>query len=356
MDKSRKINQLKLQYTSTILEALRRMDETYKRLLLIFDGEKFVNILSIGDIQRAIIKNKALDTPISDILRAETRLARKGDSSEFIKAQMLQFKAECMPVIDEDHNLVDIFFWEEFFQEQERNSDNHLQLPVIIMAGGKGTRLQPLTNVIPKPLLPIGEKTIIEEIMDRFVKVGCNQFYLSVNYKAETIKHYFSELNSKDYLIDYFQEEKPLGTAGSLFLIRDKIQTTFFVSNCDIIIEEDYLEILKYHTKNNNELTIVSALKHYPIPYGTIKTIEGGILQELIEKPDLTFQINSGFYILEPHLLNEIPVNEFFHITTLIENIQKRKGRVGVFPVSQGSWMDIGTFQDYQNQLTHITT
>jgi dTDP-glucose pyrophosphorylase len=350
-NKIHKINQLKLGLHSTMLEALRKMDETYKRLLLVFDERKFINVLSIGDIQRAIIQNKALNTPISDILRRETRLARQGDSIETIKAQMLQFKAECMPMIDEDNNLVDVFFWEDFFSEKERKPEISLKLPVVIMAGGKGTRLIPLTNVIPKPLLPIGEKTIIEEIMDRFLRVGCNQFHVSVNYKAETIKHYFNQLNSPVYLIDYFQEDKPLGTAGSLFLVKDKIQTTFFVSNCDIIIEEDYSEILKYHKENQNELTIVSALKHYPIPYGTIKTKEEGILSELIEKPELTFQINSGFYILEPHLLNEIPENEFFHITTLIENIQKREGRVGVFPVSEGSWKDIGTWEEYFNLI-----
>lgn len=351
MDKKNKINQIKLPLNSSLLDALRKMDKTYKRLLLIFNGDEFINVLSIGDIQRAIIQNKSLDTPITDILRKETRLAKSGDTMDSIKAQMLQFKAECMPVVDDENNLIDVFFWEEFFTENQRSSIEDLKLPVVIMAGGQGSRLKPLTNVFPKPLLPIGEKTIIEEIMDRFLKVGCNQFFISVNYKAETIKHYFSELNSKDYLIDYFQEERPLGTAGSLFLIKDKIQSTFFVSNCDIIIEEDYSEILKYHKGNNNELTIVSALKHYPIPYGTIKTIEGGILQELIEKPDLTFQINSGFYILEPHLLNEIPENEFFHITTLIENILKRVGRVGVFPVSEGSWKDIGTWEEYMNLI-----
>lgn len=141
--------------------------------------------------------------------------------------------------------------------------------------------------------------------------------------------------------------------AGSLFLIKDKIDTTFFVSNCDIIINEDYSGILKYHRENKNELTIVSALKHYPIPYGTVKTKEKGILFELKEKPELTFQINSGMYILEPHLLNEIPENKFFHITQLIKNIQKRKGRVGVFPISQRSWKDLGQMDDYIKLLSN---
>jgi ADP-glucose pyrophosphorylase len=173
-------------------------------------------------------------------------LAKEENSFNEIKALMLKWRAECMPVVDDKKKLVDIYFWEDVFGEKEHRIQSKLNIPVVIMAGGKGTRLKPLTNVIPKPLIPIGEHTIIEEIMDHFVKVGCHDFLLSVNYKAETIKHYFSQLKHKPYNVSYFQEEKPLGTAGSLFLIKDKIKTTFFVTNCDIIIDEDYSEILKY--------------------------------------------------------------------------------------------------------------
>lgn len=323
------------------------MDAANKKLLLVFDEEKFINILSIGDIQRAIIKNCPLETPINNILRNNTRIALETDSFDSIKQTMEEFRIECMPVIDIHNKLVDVYFWEDVFGKDKGINTNKLNLPVVIMAGGRGSRLKPLTNILPKPLIPLGKKTIIEEIMDRFVEVGCDTFHLSVNYKAETIKHYFEQLNNTEYHLNYFQEEKPLGTAGSLHLIRDKIKTSFFVSNCDIIIDEDYSEILNYHRHNNNELTIVSALKHFPIPYGIIETISGGVLDKLKEKPELTFQINSGFYIMEPNLLIEIPQNEFFHITHLIENIQKRKGKIGVFPVSEGSWKDIGAWDEY---------
>ena len=345
--KNTKIEKISISDTSTILEALKCMDKTYKRLLLVFKDNVFLSLLSIGDIQRAIINGVNLDTSISKILRDNIRLAKKENTFDEIKALMLKWRAECMPIVDSDGNLIDVYFWEDVFGEEEKIQKANLELPVVIMAGGKGTRMRPLTNVIPKPLIPIGKNTIIEEIMNRFVEVGCNDFQISVNYKAETIKHYFKELNNKHYKLGYFQEEKPLGTAGSLFLIKDKITTTFFVSNCDIIIDEDYSEILKYHQENKNELTIVSALKHYPIAYGTIETSNGGVLTKLIEKPDLTFQINTGMYILEPHLLKEIPENTFFHITHLIENIQKRKGKVGVFPISEGSWKDIGEWDEY---------
>ena len=142
-----------------------------------------------------------------------------------------------------------------------------------------------------------------------------------------------------------------MGTAGSLSLIKEKINNTFFINNCDIIIEQDYSEILDYHKKNNNEITIVAALKHISIPYGTLETGENGILLEISEKPEYTFKINSGMYVLEPQLINEIPENTFYHITDLIEKVRSRNGKVGVFPVSEKSWVDIGNWNEYIKML-----
>ena len=142
-----------------------------------------------------------------------------------------------------------------------------------------------------------------------------------------------------------------MGTGGSLALLKNKITKTFIVSNCDILIEQDYFEILAYHRKNKNEITIVAALKHYPIPYGIVETGDNGQLLDLKEKPELTFKINSGMYILEPHLLDEIPEDEFFHITQLIEKVKDRYGSVGVFPVSEKSWKDVGLLSEYIDLL-----
>ena len=346
-NKTKKIKDISISCQATILEALKMMDDTYKRLLLVFDDEKFINVLSIGDIQRAIIRNQSMDTTLNKILRKETRLSYEHESFSEIKKRMLKYRAECMPVLDDKGNLKDVYFWEDIFPVEERRIKRNLQLPVVIMAGGKGTRLKPITNVLPKPLIPIGEKTIIEEIMNLFLNVGCDKFFISVNYKADMIKHYFQTLNNQKYTIEYFEEEKPLGTAGSLYLLKQKINQTFLISNCDIIIEEDYGEIFNYHKENQNELTIVAALKHYPIPYGIIETGDNGILYSLTEKPELTFKINSGMYILEPHLINEIPENTFFHITDLIDKVKNRGGKVGVFPVSENSWKDIGDWDEY---------
>lgn len=329
------------------------MDALDKKLLIVLDRGKFQGLLSAGDIQRAVIQNKPLEVEVQTVLRKNIKIATPSDSFETIKQMMLEFRMELCPIVDSKYEIEKVYFWEEVFLEKEPQPKKTFNLPVIIMAGGFGTRLKPLTNVLPKPLIPVGDMTIVEQIFERFNRHGCKNFHLSVNYKAEFIKYYLKSQNLP-YNINYFQEDKPMGTAGSLSLLNGSIKETFFVSNCDIIIEQDYSEILDYHYSHKNEITVISALKHYPIPYGTIETTEKGKLVKLTEKPELTFKINSGMYILEPHLLDEIPNNEFYHITHLIEKIRKRKGRVGVFPVSEKSWKDIGEWNEYLKLIRPI--
>jgi dTDP-glucose pyrophosphorylase len=342
-----RVDKLLISESANLTDALKQMDKVDKKLLIVVDESgKYKSVVSVGDIQRHLIENQNFEATVLSILRPLVRVANSTQSLEEIKQEMLNFRTEFMPVIDNDA-LIGVYFWEDIFGEVQRKKETVLNLPVVIMAGGKGTRLKPLTNVIPKPLIPIGDKTILEEIMDKFVAVGCNQFYLSVNYKAETIKHYMLELQNETYDISYFQEDKPLGTAGSMYLLKDKLNSTFFVSNCDIIIDQDLEDIYNYHKTNKNDITIVSALKHHTIPYGTIETKKNGILEKLSEKPQVNYQINTGVYILEPHVLNLLPQDEFYHITTLIEKIKENNGRVGVFPISEGAWQDIGEWDEY---------
>lgn len=344
------IQQVIVQKDCPLHHALKQMDEINRKLLIVANNDgTFFSLLSIGDIQRAIIRNLPLNTKVSEIVRQDVTVAHPEDDLEKVKQRMKIRRNELMPIIDSQNRVVDIIFWEDLFTESRLavSEDKKLNLPVVIMAGGKGTRLAPLTNVWPKPLIPINKKTIIEDIMDKFVEVGCDEFYLSVNYKANVIKQYFENLNSPSYKISYIQEKKPLGTAGSLYLLKDKIFSTFFVSNCDILIDEDYAAIYEYHRTHHNEITIVAAIKSFPIPYGTIETGDGGQLKSIQEKPELSFKINTGMYILEPDLIQEIPENEFFHITTLIENVHNEGRKVGVFPISEGSWNDIGTWNEY---------
>jgi len=334
---------------SSILSALKRMDDqAVKSLLVSNDNIHLVGILSIGDIQRAIIKGVSLNEPVSSIMRSNPRVVFTDKDSGTIKDLIIKHRMEFLPVIDEhSKELLNVYFWSDFFPDRVIGPASQFNIPVVIMAGGLGTRMKPLTNVIPKPLIPLGAKTIIEHIFDRFAMHGCSGFFISVNYKAELIEYYLKEQQLK-YSLSFLKEEKPLGTAGSLSLLKGIIDQTFFVSNCDIIIEQDYSEILDFHRINQNKITIVAALKHYPIPYGIVETGENGSLESLVEKPALNFKINSGMYILEPELLEIIPKGEFYHITDLINSVIKGNGKVGVFPVSEGSWKDIGEWESYQ--------
>lgn len=340
-----------IQPNTTLLDALKKMNEIKRKLLIVNEEKKFVGVLSIGDIQRAIINKHLITDNVVNILRTEITVCRVSDSPEFVKKQMLKKRTEYMPILDESNNLIALWYWEDIFGDDFKRKEVSLNLPVVIMAGGKGTRLKPLTNVLPKPLIPINEKTIIEDIMDRFVEVGCSDFYISVNYKSDLIKFYLDNLDNKNYKITYFEEDKPLGTAGSMFLIKEKIKKTFFVSNCDILIKQDMEEMYNYHHENNNVITIISALKTYIIPYGTIYTEKGGKLLRLDEKPEQLVQINTGMYILEPEMLYEIPENKLFHITDLIERVKSKNLKVGVFPIPETSWQDIGMWKEYYQHI-----
>lgn len=333
----------------TILEAMKKMDKIKMKILFVFNEKIFEGILTLGDIQRAIIKGSSLSDGVKNILDRNKIYADESESIQSIKAKMEAIRAECMPVL-RGKELVNVYTWEELFGQNQELQKPLITLPVVIMAGGKGTRLQPITNVIPKPLVPIGDKTILEVIMDQFESIGCHKFYMSVNYKADMMKYYLSQLDHK-YNIEFFMEDKPLGTIGSVSLLKGKITTPFFVSNCDSINEQDYRDVWDYHKNNHNDMTIVTMVKSFKIPYGVIETGEGGLMTALKEKPEQTYQVNTGVYILNPELIDEIPEGEFFHITHLMEKIQKRGGRVGCFPVSEHSWKDMGEWKEYLKMI-----
>ncbi len=333
--------------SATMLDAFKRMDETYKKLLLVLNNDIFIGLISAGDIQRAIIRNIPLDTSVIKLIRPNIRFAGTDTTIEEIRIQMLEHRMEFMPVVSNEQKLAKVVFWEDLFGVPHTVTKPPLDAYVIIMAGGSGTRMKPITNVIPKPLIPIGEKPIIEHIIDNFIKIGCRKFYLSINYKADLIKYYFDSNPNTNYTINYIQESKPLGTAGSLKLLEGTIKETFFVTNCDILIDQDYRDVWEFHKENQNELTLVSSLKSFSIPYGTLKIGENGSLLELNEKPTFSYFINAGMYIIEPMLLQNIPRDSIFNITDLIEQVKARKGRIGVFPVSEGSLRDIGNWSEY---------
>lgn len=342
----KKIQSRTIQSNISVLTAMKKMDEERVKLLFVYEGEEFIDILTIGNIQRSIISGVEMSSPVAEMIESNKTYASVHDSIDEVKKLMKSFRAECMPILDDNRILIDVIFWDEVFSGTKIPNGKKIELPVVIMAGGKGTRLKPITNVIPKPLIPVGDKTILEEIMDQFEGIGCKEFYMSVNYKSDMMRFYLNQLNHK-YQIEFFEETKPLGTIGSVSLLKGKINTPFFVSNCDIVIEQDYRDVYEYHQNNRNDITIVTAVKSIRIPYGVIETGENGLMTGLKEKPEQTYMINTGVYMLNPDLIDEIPEGEFFHITHLMEKVQARGGRVGCFPVSENAWRDMGEWSEY---------
>lgn len=348
---SEKIKTIIVDTSNTIIQTMKLMDERRTKSLLVFNKDHFVGMITNGDLQRAIIANRPFDASIGSIVdNTNKKYAHTDDDEELIKSWMLEVRAEMMPVIDSRGKLVKVIFWNELFNEPQKDNRKNINLPVVIMAGGKGTRLKPITNVIPKPLVPIGDKTILETILDQFEEIGCTKFYMSVNYKADIMRYYLGQLEHQ-YNIEFFQEDKPLGTIGSVSLLKGKIATPFFVSNCDILIDQDYRDVYEYHQNNHNDLTIVTAVKSFKIPYGVIETGDDGLMTGLQEKPDITYMINTGVYLLNAECIDEIPEGEFFHITHLMEKIKQRGGRVGCFPVSENAWKDMGEWPEYLKMI-----
>lgn len=345
-----KIKRIIITLSTSLLDAMKQMDEVKVKTLMVFENGRFEGLVTIGDIQRAIINNISLQEPVSHILNKKKVYGYQLEDEDVIKDKMRKMRAEVMPILNNQDELVDVWFWDDLFKKTELLQREKINLPVVIMAGGKGTRLKPITNVIPKPLIPIGDKTILEEIMNQFEGIGCQNFYMSVNYKSDIMRYYLDQLDHH-YNIEFFEETKPLGTIGSVSLLKGKITTPFFVSNCDIIIDQDYRDVYEYHLNNRNDLTIVTAVKSIKIPYGVIETGTDGLMTGLQEKPEQTYMINTGVYILNPECIDEIPKGEFFHITHLMEKIKARGGRVGCFPVSEHAWRDMGEWPEYLKMI-----
>lgn len=345
-----KIQRYIIDIQSNLLDALSLMDKIDCKLLLVFENGEYTNLLSIGDVQRCILKYGKTDVKLHNALRTNVRVGYSNESLEMHKRLILKYRIAFLPILSEEGKLVDVIFWDELIKEEftKMKNQDFKNIPLVIMAGGKGTRLEPITHIIPKPLIPLGKKPIIESIIDSFVDYGINEVIVSVNYKADLIKYYFNTIEDKEYTLDYVNEDKPLGTAGSLKLLEGKVKGTFVVSNCDIFIKDDYSEILKYHKQQGCALTAVAVVKSFDIPYGTMEIGNQGMLLTLKEKPSYSYYVNSGLYILESEVLTEIPKDQFYHITELMQQLMDKGKKVGVFPVSEKSWLDIGNWQEYQ--------
>lgn len=324
----------------SIFEAMQKIDENGYGIAFICENMKLRGVISDGDIRRYMLKHGDLEASVQTIANFKPKfllIDSKENSQEYIKRN----KITAIPILDRYHKLVRIDLANHVTIYAAKKLNNQ----VVIMAGGKGTRLYPYTNILPKPLIPIGEKTITEHIIERFERVGCTEFCMIVNYKKNLIKAFFSD-NERETNVTFVEEEKFLGTGGGLKLLMGKMKDSFFMTNCDILIEEDYSLIMEYHKEQGNICTMVCVEKKVEIPYGIVELDDKDNVKNLKEKPAYTFLTNTGLYVLEPSFLDEIPNDTFIHITDVIKQCVQKGEKVGVYVISEDSWMDMGQLEE----------
>lgn len=341
------INKFLINPDKTIEEALKLIQKNSRRCLVVVDKrKKLLGTLSDGDIRGALLENKKLKDKIFSFYNKKAKFIFKNKIKKE-KLQYLQKNFDLVPIVNEDKTVEDIVF------PGKKNKNASLNIPVVIMAGGKGTRMHPITKILPKPLIPLNDKPIISHIIDSFTNSGVKHFVISINYKSEIIKAYFKE--NEDHLkIQFLEEKTPLGTIGSLSLLKNKIKKDFIVINCDTILKIDYKDLFSFHKKNRNYVTIVASAKEFKIPYGVCNIDKKGNLKKINEKPNYNFLVSSGIYLINPKILKHIPKNKKFDFNEFIKILLQKNIKIGVYPIDDNLWIDVGKLSEYNKALKLI--
>ena len=342
---------------ASIKEALKKLNISAEGVLLVLDEDKkLIGTLTDGDIRRAILAGKELKDTIEGVFNPKPSVLYEDNfDAEEARALFLNKRFSLIPVLTRRREVSRYITWTDFFSGEvlPRKTRKKVDIPLVIMAGGKGTRMKPFTSVLPKPLIPIGEKTVLEHIIDEFLQNGITQYYFTLNYRGEMIRAYFDGIE-RSYDVKYIWEKEFLGTAGSLRFFVNDAPKCFFVSNCDIIVKADFSDVLDFHRSNGSWLTIISALQHSIVPYGVVHFSNGGKVESIQEKPEYSFTINTGVYILDKRCLSYIPENRVFHMTDLIQTLMDDHKPVFTYPINEGEYIDIGQWEEYRNALDRL--
>lgn len=342
--KERMIKYMKAEivYTSSsFFEGIKKLNASINQFILIVDQNEILQgTITDGDIRRAILRGKSLQVPITEVMNPSPIYVSANLSKEEQLAFMKQRKVRQLPLVDENKRVQDVLFYDDMTVVKEKTNT------IILMVGGLGTRLRPLTNDLPKPMLPIGGKPILENIIMHFKSFGFVNFILSVNYKKEIIKNYFQDGKSLGVTITYIEETERLGTAGALSLIKEEINEPFFVMNGDLLTNTNYEQLLDFHLVNQATATMCVREYEYQVPYGVIEVDEHK-LTSIVEKPVQKHFVNAGIYVLEPDTLTYIPKNQYYDMPELFNYLIQQQKEVAAFPIRE-YWMDIGQLEDYE--------
>ena len=332
----------------SVSEAMQRIDQNAGGILFLTDeAGTLKGCLTDGDVRRFLLSGGKMSDRAMDAANLSPRSAKTME-----EAKILYHKKNyiAIPVVDENGGVVDLFNGSPRSQKRRRKP---LNMPVVINAGGRGTRLDPFTKVLPKPLIPVGDLPIIELIMQEYQSYHCDSFHIIVNYKRDLMKAYFAD-NENRYNISWYDEEKPLGTGGGLSLLKGKLQDTFFFANCDALLTANYESMVRFHKENGNVITMVCAYKNLNIPYGVVEMGANGIIERMQEKPLISFLTNTGIYIVEPEVIDDVENDVAIGFPDIVEK-QRQKGRkVAVFPVSESEWRDMGQLPELEKMRVKL--
>lgn len=326
---------------ATITETMKNIDKTAAQIALVVDQNMcLLGTVTDGDIRRGILKGISLDQSVVSVMNHNPITMRMGASAQEIKSVIQQKRLRQLPLLNERDEVVDVVFSDILLDTV--SFDNW----VVLMAGGLGTRLRPLTDNVPKPMLKVGTKPILQTILESFIEHGFHQYYFSVNYKREIIKRYFGNGLKWGVNIQYIDEEKQLGTAGALSLFNERPTKPIIIMNGDILTKVNFQQLLYFHEETHSIATMCVREYQYQIPYGVVKT-EGTNLSSIEEKPLERYFVNAGIYILNPEALDYIPKNKFFDMPSLFDVLLNSGKKTSVFPIRE-YWLDIGKMHDFE--------
>jgi dTDP-glucose pyrophosphorylase len=335
-------NKILISPDTTILNTIQIIDKEGSRAALVVNEKKhLLGIVTDGDIRRCILKKIDLDSPIHTIMHSKPSVAFLGETREKMLAQLQTASLFHLPVLNDDYCVVGFETLDSLLTAKQ--VDNL----VVVMAGGMGKRLLPLTIDTPKPMLKIGDKAVLEILVENFIKNGFHNFCFAVNYKAEMIKEFFGNGERWGINIHYLEENQRLGTAGALGLMTDIPEQPFFVINADVVTTVDFQNLLQYHHQMNAEATMCIREQEHTMLYGVVERDETNFLRNIIEKPVRQFFVNAGIYILTPAVLKLLESDTFCDMPDLLMRCLEKEYKVATFPIKE-YWLDIGQHQDLQ--------
>ena len=337
----------------TISKALDTLKKKGERCLVVIDKhKKLLGTLTDGDLRVAILNGVDLKKTIDGLYNKKPKTIDFSQVKNFalIKKIFTKYSIDVIPVLN-NKKVCGIIYWSEFFKNEEIEKNF---IDVVIMAGGKGTRLLPFTKVLPKPLIPINNKPIIDHIIDSFQNFKIKTFWLSLNFKSKILKTYLNS-SSKKIKVKFLTEKKPLGTIGSLSLLPiDDISENFIVSNCDILVNTNINELYEHHKNQKAYLTIIVVKKKFKIPYGSCDINQNGVLNKIQEKVENNYFVNTGFYVFNKKIINLIRKNLKLDFNELVNILKKKNKKIVCFPIEEKNWSDFGNWSQYNEETSKL--